>query len=270
MNYGKQRLLVALPVLLYGVLLSAQIPASPEAPSTLTSVTPSFCDVARKLRLGCPGNPANLALREERERRKVYVTLQRGTPIHLRLTRSYSSREHRPGEGIEFRLTAPVRADGILVLPAGAIIWGYVDAGTRKDGFCRRGGRLNLSVDHADAITGETIPLLGGTEAKGIVGMESRTKAECVANKLAEMLAGMYGITVESSDAFIPVDTLVEAYVESDVVFDLEAATQVAIRLGYLKPQVSSIAADEVDTAAGTTRVAHFNSQATVPPKKQP
>lgn len=281
MTYGKQRWLGALLALLCGVLLPAQAQTLPGAPSTQSPRPSGFCDFARNLGMDCPGNRANLAQREERERQRRYVTLARGTPIHLRLTRSYSSREHRPGESVELRVTDPVRAEGVLVLPRGAIVWGYVDAGTRKDGFCMKGESLHLSSDHAEAITGEIIPLVGGVSTTEDFWMRSEAERESpyklyclLANRgvenLLRLAAIARGIRLKGSNAVIPVDTPVEAYVERDVTFDLEAATQVAIRLGYLNPEGSSMAADQGNDASKKTKVELSSSQGAVPRKEQP
>ena len=93
------------------------------------------------------------------------LTLQDGTPVRLRLSRTVSSADAHVGETVDFEVTEPAIVQNYVVIPKGAVALGRV---TKVEAKRRlgRAGALELSVDSVRLADGRTIPLRA-TREKG-------------------------------------------------------------------------------------------------------
>lgn len=103
------------------------------------------------------------------------AVLAQGTPLVLVTTARLTSGETRTGQQIAMRVKDDVRADGLLVIPAGSDAVGVV-AEARDTGGLAVNGRLLIAPLYV-AIGGETVRLIGGglhqgkTRSDAVVGM---------------------------------------------------------------------------------------------------
>lgn len=107
------------------------------------------------------------------------LTIEDGTPVRLRLNRSVSSATAHEGDMVDFEVTEPVVARGLVVIPKGSIALGHVSK-VRAKRRLGRAGELEISIDsvrvgdggtaslRATKEQGET-PLQGGKLAATVV-----------------------------------------------------------------------------------------------------
>ena len=134
-------------------------------------------------------------------------TLQDGTPVRLRLSRTVSSATAHVNETVDFEVTEPVISQNYVVIPKGAVALGRVAKveGKRRFG---RGGALELSIESVRLTDGGTIRLRASRE-KGDAGMSDARVAATVA-------AAPVLVWVKGKDVTFEKGTETTAYVSGD------------------------------------------------------
>ncbi|MGA2115918.1 MAG: hypothetical protein ABSH56_14345 [Bryobacteraceae bacterium] len=138
-------------------------------------------------------------------------TLQDGTPVRLRLSRTVSSTSAQVGETVDFEVTEPVINQNYVVIAKGAVALGHVAKVEAKRRF-GRAGALELSVDSVHLTDGRTVPLRA-TREKGEGDMSGARKAATVA-------ASPVLVWVKGKDVSFEKGTETTAYVTGDTVVE--------------------------------------------------
>ena len=139
------------------------------------------------------------------------LTLQDGTPVRLRLSRTVSSAIAHVGETVDFEVTEPVINQNYVIIPKGAVALGRVTKVNTKRRFARAGA-LELSVDSVRLSDGRTIPLRATPET-GEGDMRGARKAATIA-------ASPVLVWVKGKDVTFEKGTETTAYVTGDVRID--------------------------------------------------
>jgi hypothetical protein len=109
------------------------------------------------------------------------LTLADGTAVDVRLKSELSSQRVRNGDTIEFEVVAPVRANGDIVIPKGAVATAKV-LGTARAGRWGRNGQLAWTMESVTASDGTKIPLRFIKEpAQGGAGARKESPAKTAA-----------------------------------------------------------------------------------------
>ena len=87
------------------------------------------------------------------------VTLKSGTPVILELISGIKSNKAKSGQMVDFRVVSDVKANGIVVIPAGSIAKGQVIE-SQKSGIFGQPGELRVAIKSVTAIDGTVVPLM--------------------------------------------------------------------------------------------------------------
>jgi hypothetical protein len=139
------------------------------------------------------------------------LTLQDGTPVRLRLSRTVSSATAHVGETVDFEVTEPVIHQNYVVIAKGAVALGRVTKVDTRRRF-GRAGALELSVDSVRLTDGRTVPLRA-TPEKGEGDMSGARKAATVA-------ASPVLVWVKGKDVTFEKGTETTAYISGDARID--------------------------------------------------
>jgi len=139
------------------------------------------------------------------------VTLTKGTPVYLQLTRALSSDVHDEGDQVYLAVTRPVKVDGYVVIPEGAPAVGRVTE-VRRAEHEGKAGFIQFKVVSVTA-EGNVNVFLGS-------GMESATGED---SETSTTIFGMgccpFLLFARGDEASYPVGTEAEAFVAEDVSF---------------------------------------------------
>jgi hypothetical protein len=86
------------------------------------------------------------------------LTIEDGTPVRLRLNSTVSSGTAHEGDMVDFEVTEPLVARGLVLIPKGSIALGHVSKVRAKRRF-GRAGELEISIDSVRVGDGGTAPL---------------------------------------------------------------------------------------------------------------
>lgn len=87
------------------------------------------------------------------------VTLKSGTLVMLELISGIKSNKAKSGQMVEFRVINDIKADGVIVIPAGSIAKGQVIE-AQKSSILGQPGELRVAIKNVAAIDGTNIPLM--------------------------------------------------------------------------------------------------------------
>ena len=87
------------------------------------------------------------------------VTLKSGTLVALELVSSVKSNKAKSGQMVDFRVISDIKADGVVVIPAGSIAKGQV-VEADKNSFLGQPGEIRVSIKSVTAIDGTNVPLM--------------------------------------------------------------------------------------------------------------
>lgn len=102
-----------------------------------------------------------------------------GTPVRLRLMKTVTSSDARVGETVDFEVSEPVIAQGLVAIPKGSLAWGKVTKVEPKRRF-GRGGELEIVVDSVRLADGSRTPLRASRD-KGTEDMSGGRIAATIA-----------------------------------------------------------------------------------------
>ena len=94
------------------------------------------------------------------------LTLEDGTPLKLRISRTVSSADARVGDTVDFDVLEEVTVGGLVVIPKAGVAWGTVTEAESKRRMAR-GGKLNMNIDSVRLLDGEKVALRAVKEMKG-------------------------------------------------------------------------------------------------------
>ena len=142
------------------------------------------------------------------------IKLPAGTVVSLETMRILSSETLQTGQMVDLKVTADVKVDGKVVIPAGSIAKGQVTRVSKTRALGRE-GHLEIQVKSVKAIDGQDIPLSGGTLYK-----EGQDK-QALAIVLGLLLC-ILCLLIEGKDAIIPTGTSVSTNVASNSEIDVK------------------------------------------------
>lgn len=88
------------------------------------------------------------------------VTLKAGTYVALELISSINGNKAKTGQMVDFRVINDVKAEGVVVIPAGSIAKGQIIE-AEKNGFLGQPGELRVAIKSVQAVDGTYVPLMG-------------------------------------------------------------------------------------------------------------
>ncbi len=135
------------------------------------------------------------------------VLLPDGTEIRVRLLVTVSSASAEERQPLLLEILEDVVVGGEIVVARAARAEGTVVRAQRRRGFGRR-GKLALTVDRAQAVDGDMLPLGNQTSFRG----DDRYSMAAVVT----ILTGPFGIFVKGQEVEIPAGTELSAYVRGD------------------------------------------------------
>lgn len=89
------------------------------------------------------------------------VVLKAGTTVILETVTSLSSKSKVSGSTADFKVVTDVRADGVVVIPAGTVALGQVTT-VKRPSALGKSGEIAVSLNSVNAIDGTLVPLSGG------------------------------------------------------------------------------------------------------------
>jgi hypothetical protein len=107
-----------------------------------------------------------LALRTRKSSSGDSIVLYDGTPVHVTLKHSVSSKKANPGDRVFYEIEEDIREAGLLIIPGGTVAAGRVSRATTTQRG-REGGKLDLEVLMVRDILGRNIRLRGLQVAYG-------------------------------------------------------------------------------------------------------
>ncbi len=146
------------------------------------------------------------------------LTLQDGTPVKLRISRTLSSADAKTGETIDFEVLEDIKVGDTVVISRGGVALGTVTKGKPK-GRMGKGGKLDITIDSVRLVSGEKVALRAVKENKGGSHTGAMTGA-IVASSILFFPAAPFFLLMKGKDIAIPKGTEITAYINSDISLD--------------------------------------------------
>ncbi|HZU23264.1 MAG TPA: PEGA domain-containing protein [Terriglobales bacterium] len=183
----------------------------------------AVCQRAGTAQSGLPANQSGSSTQPEATARlrpaPSMPTLEDGTPVKLRLSRTLSSADAKTGDTVDFEVLEEVKVGETLVIPKGGVAWGTVTEAEAKKRMAR-GGKLNVNIDSVRLSDGEKVALRAVKEAKG-GGHTGAMTGGMVATAIVFFPAAPFFLFMHGKDITIPKGTEVTAYINGDAPLDL-------------------------------------------------
>jgi len=142
-----------------------------------------------------------------------------GTPIRLRLNRTLSSAEAKPGETVDFEVLDEVRVGDVLVIKKGSPAIATVTEAVEKRRM-GRAGKLNVNIDYVRLANGERAALRAIRETNGGSNVGKMTGA-IVATSIVFFPAAPFFLFAKGKDVVIPKGTEITAFTNGDMTVDM-------------------------------------------------
>lgn len=142
------------------------------------------------------------------------VTLPKGTPVYLQLTRALSSDVHEEGDQVYLAVTRPVKADGYVVISEGAPAVGRVTE-VRRAEHEGKAGFIQFKVVSVTAEGNVNVFLSSGMD--GATGEDSETSTTIFGMGCCPFL-----LFTRGDEASYPIGTEAEAFVAENVSFPVQ------------------------------------------------
>jgi hypothetical protein len=146
------------------------------------------------------------------------LTLEDGTPLKLRISRTVSSADARVGDTVDFDVLEEVTVGGLVVIPKAGVAWGTVTEAEAKRRMAR-GGKLNMNIDSVRLLDGEKVALRAVKEMKG-GGHTGAMTGGIVATAIVFWPAAPFFLFMHGKDIVIPKGTEITAYINGNFPFD--------------------------------------------------
>ena len=134
------------------------------------------------------------------------VTLKSGTPVTLELITSLNSNKAKSGQMVEFRVISDVKAEGVVVIPAGSIAKGLVIE-AEKSGILGQPGELRVAIKNVTAIDGTNVALFGNE-------FNEEGKDKLIVSVVGTLLC-LFPLFIKGGKAEMPAGTQMQATVLS-------------------------------------------------------
>lgn len=144
------------------------------------------------------------------------VVLKAGTPIVLETTGTLSSKDITSGSTVDFKVVSDVKAEGVVVIPAGTIAKGQVST-VKKASALGKGGEITVSLNSINAVDGTLVPISGGNTSA--VGNDKTALA---------IICGLFtliGFIIPGEQAELPAGTQLQAVVMTNSTISLQACS---------------------------------------------
>jgi len=145
--------------------------------------------------------------------------LHDGTPVRLRLSRTLSSADAKPGDSVDFEVLEDVKVGDLLVIARGGVALATVTEAEAKRRMAR-GGKLDINIDYVRLVNGEKVALRAVKESKG-GGHTGAMTGAIVATSLVFWPAAPFFLFMHGKDTVIPKGTEITAYVAGEIALDL-------------------------------------------------
>jgi PEGA domain-containing protein len=146
------------------------------------------------------------------------LTLEDGTPLKLRISRTVSSADAHVGDTVDFDVLEEVTVGGLVVIPKAGVAWGTVTEAESKRRMAR-GGKLNMNIDSVRLLDGEKVALRAVKEMKG-GGHTGAMTGGIVATAIVFWPAAPFFLFMHGKDIVIPKGTEITAYINGNFPFD--------------------------------------------------
>jgi hypothetical protein len=148
------------------------------------------------------------------------MKLEDSTPVILRTKQDLSSVTANVGDRVPFRVTEDVKVGDLIAIRRGADAWGMVTAvqRTRRKG---RAGSVDVAIQSVQLLTGVEAPLRAEEHSQG-AGKKAEIGLVMTQLSLTGIglpLAPLF-LLQKGGDAYLPADTKVITYLNSDVPLD--------------------------------------------------
>ena len=130
-----------------------------------------------------------------------------GTVLNLELAEALSSKTNRLGDVVKLKMLDNLLINDVVVVPAGALVYGKITELTGS-GLFGRAGKLAFSVDSVKAVNGVEIPL------KYMGKIEAGSDGGAVAVATVVSLVG--GLFMKGKNVSVPAGTKIGAKVKND------------------------------------------------------
>ncbi len=147
--------------------------------------------------------PAALAAQNQAQQ----VVLKAGTPIVLETTGAMSSKDVTSGSTVDFKVVSDVKADGVVVIPAGTIAKGQVST-VKQAAALGKGGEITVALNSINAVDGTLVPISGGNASA--IGNDKTALAIICG------LCTLIGFIIHGEQAVLPAGTQIQAVVMSN------------------------------------------------------
>jgi hypothetical protein len=147
------------------------------------------------------------------------VNLLDGTPIRMRINQTISSADAKVGQTVDFEVLDEIKVADTVVIPKGGLALATVTEAEPKKSM-GRGGKLNVSIDHARLVNGDKLPLRAIKENQGGGHVGAMTGA-IVATSIVFFPAAPLFLFMKGKDITIPKGTEITAFVNGDCPIDL-------------------------------------------------
>src|SRR5437660_592120 len=146
-------------------------------------------------------------------------TLEDGTPVKLRISRTVSSADAHVGDTVDFEVLEEVKVGNVLVVSKGGTAWGTVTEAESKRRMAR-GGKLNMNIDSVRLVDGEKVALRAVKEVKG-GGHTGAMTGGIVATAIVFWPAAPFFLFMHGKDITVPKGTEITAYINGNVPLDI-------------------------------------------------
>lgn len=164
-------------------------------------------------------------------------TLEDGTPVKLRISRTLSSADAHLNDRVEFEVLQDIRVADAVIIPQGGIAWGTVTEAKPKR-WAGRGGKLEIIMDSVRLNDGEKVALRATTEVKGGGHQVVMTTGIIASGVLFFPVAPLF-LFIHGKDIAIQKETEFTAFIKGN--FALEMTKFIQAAPATIQPQASEM-----------------------------
>lgn len=140
------------------------------------------------------------------------VVLKGGTPISLELLGNVSSAANI-GDTVDFRVVSDIKADNVVVIPAGSIAKGQISA-VKSRGLLGQEGEVTVQIKSVTAIDGTRVALAGAS-------MSAAGDSKLVVSIIVTLCC-LFGFLIKGTDGVIASGTVFDAIVAGNTDITIE------------------------------------------------
>ena len=154
------------------------------------------------------------------------LTLDAGTPVHVRLQSQLDSKTSRAGDGIALEVTEPVVVDGVTIIKSGAPAHGEVTEAKRA-GRVGHGAKLAFSILDVKAVDGQRVLVSASPHRAQGTGSGGVVTAGVVATAIIAWPVAPLWLLKHGHETEVNSGTAYMVYVAGDMSFDADKLSQI-------------------------------------------